>query len=147
MRASLFDSTRSEPSGITVLDEATASMSPIIRVGDRLAIARSEPARRGSVVAYFDGRRVLAHRLLQRRRGAMLLKGDGNRDPDPPVDGAGYCGVVIALSRRNGRTVDLTSRAWRLAGLMLVALQALPGRRVRWIVTRALCHAAARCLR
>lgn len=136
--------------GVTVLYEASASMSPIIRVGDQLAVAwrpRSRP-RHGAVVAYFDGRRVVAHRLIAWTRTGLVLKGDAIRDADPFVDPPRYCGEVVAVGRPDGRTLELTSRHWRVVGWALATATRLPARaRLRWIVTRALCHIAARCLR
>lgn len=133
-----------------MLSAASASMSPMIQIGDQLAVAwrgRSR-ARRGAVVASFDGRRVVAHRLIAWTRSGLRLRGDANHDADPPIDIARYCGEVVAVRRSDGRTFDLTSRRWRVAGWAVAAASALPARKtLRWIVTRALCHVAARCLR
>ena len=134
----------------TTLEEASASMSPIIRIGDQLTLAANAPtaAPRGAVVAYLDGRRLIAHRLLGWRAGALLLKGDANRDADPPIEASRYCGEVVAVRRANGRTLELTSRRWRVAGRLLAAVHAVPvSRRLRWLVTRAACHALGRWLR
>jgi hypothetical protein len=131
----------------TTLEEASASMSPIIRIGDELTLAATAAAPRGAVVAYLDVRRLIAHRLLAWRADALLLKGDANRDADPPIEASRYCGEIVAV-RRSGRTLDLTSRRWRIAGRLLTALHAAPiGRRLRWLVTRAACHALGRCVR
>ena len=141
---------RQRPASVTVLDEASASMSPIIEIGDRLTVLRheGESLRRGAVITCFDGRRVVAHRLIGWRAGILTTKGDANRDADPPVDDARYCGEVIAARRPDGRTRDLTSRRWRVTGAALAGIDALPvGRTLRWILTRLLCHASARCLR
>lgn len=136
--------------GITMLDERSASMSPIIHAGDQIAVAwvRRSRARRGAVVAYFDGRRVVAHRLLAWTRSGLLLKGDANRDADPAVDIERYCGEVVAVRRSDGAPLDLTSRRWRVAGWVLATASAIPASKtLRWVVTRALCHVAARWLR
>lgn len=135
---------------ITMLDEATASMAPIINVGDRLAVAwgRRSRAPRGAVVAYFDGRRIIAHRLMAWTRSGLLLRGDANRVADPLVDVARYCGEVVAVRRADGRTLPLTARRWRVVGWALATAGALPASpTLRWALTRALCHAVARWLR
>jgi hypothetical protein len=77
----------------------------------------------------------------------LLLRGDALADADPPVESHRYCGEIVTVRRPDGRALDLTSRRWRLAGWALAATQALPGRRLRWIVTRTVCHLAARYLR
>lgn len=134
--------------GVTMLSEVSASMSPIIRAGDHLAVAWASGARPrpGAVVAYFDGRRVVAHRLIRWMATGFLARGDALADADPPVESHRYCGEIVTVRRPDDRTLDLTSRRWRLAGRALAATEAVPGRRLRWIVTRTVCHLAARCL-
>jgi hypothetical protein len=136
-------------SRVATLEEASSSMSPILRVGDQLTVAWDDAlgVRRGAIVAYLEGHRVVAHRVLGRRGSVLRLKGDANRDADPPVDASRCCGEVVAVRRPDGRTLDLTSRRWRMAGAAIAALGVLPGSRsLRWVLSRAASHAAARWL-
>jgi hypothetical protein len=135
---------------VAVLREASASMAPIIQVGDELAVAwtLSSRPRRGAVVVYFDGRRVVAHRLIATSGSRLRLKGDGNPDVDPPVEPTRYCGEIIAVTRPDGSRLDLTSLRWRVAGWAIALVARVPGSSgLRWVASRALCHLAARYLR
>lgn len=95
------------------------SMAPFLREGDRVEVARVEPAslKRGDLVVFLRGREVVVHRFLLVRGDRFLEKGDsqplGNWSEWPVA-----VGRVLALRRDNERT-DLSAPPWprRMASL------------------------------
>lgn len=82
------------------------SMSPFIRDGDVLTVVPlGGRARRGDVVAYLrpeDGM-LAVHRVVGRRRGEFVVKGDNERFADL-VPGPGLLGILSRVERQ-GREV------------------------------------------
>ncbi len=71
-----------------------------------------ESVRRGDVALYCAGEhRLVAHRVIARKREKLLARGDSSLRLDE-VGAAEYLGLVRARSDPEGRRVDLT-RSWR----------------------------------
>jgi phage repressor protein C with HTH and peptisase S24 domain len=80
------------------------SMSPFIRDGDVLTVVPFDGApRRGDVAAYLrpeDGK-LAVHRVVGRKRGVFILKGDNERFWDfVPI--LGLLGIVSRVERKGG---------------------------------------------
>ncbi|MGD8717504.1 MAG: hypothetical protein PVH29_01660 [Candidatus Zixiibacteriota bacterium] len=131
----------------------TGSMGPLARAGDVFVI--EAPGRRfrfGDVVAAPARGRAVIHRVVGRRGGFLLLKGDASPRPDPPVRPADVPGYVRALEKKNGRVIRFDTPWARLVGAALAALSRLEGtvtdacypppllaRKVFYLSSRALC--------
>jgi len=107
------------------------SMYPFIRDGDSITLAPVRTAPRvGDVVAvlHLPSERLLVHRVVERRRGAILVRGDSCRAPDGVFGDREVLGVVARVERRGrpvaigggsvGRAVAAASRAGALVPLM-----------------------------
>jgi hypothetical protein len=130
--------------------EASASMAPIFRPGDRLLLRplTGEPPT-GTVLVYRDRDRWVVHRLVGRDDRGLLVKGDDAGSTEC-IRQAAVLAQVVAVRRPSGRTTRLdrwpwpwvqrllalaSLRAGRRAGTGAVARAArLPFRVVGWIV-------------
>lgn len=102
---------------------ATNSMGPLAREGD--AFELTAPGRRprfGDVVAAVAGRAAVMHRVIGRRRGFLILKGDASPRADPPVYVADVLARATALRKADGRRVSFDTRRARLVAAALAAL-------------------------
>jgi len=105
-----------------------ASMSPLIRDRDVVTVAPVDGGalRVGDVVAAAVGdagspRRLVVHRVVERRPGGLLLKGDACTDADGVIRPGDVLGRVVRVERR-GRTVRLGTTAGAAGGAVLAAL-------------------------
>lgn len=98
------------------------SMHPTIRNGEAITVmplGRS-PVRVGDVVLYRRGRAAIAHRVIRLqsdgRSAGFVLRGDGARSCDRPVELAQVLGRVL-VTERDGRRVrlDPLNPAWSRA--------------------------------
>jgi len=96
------------------------SMSPFIRDGDVLTIAPLDgrAPRLGEVVAFTlpDTGRLAIHRVIARRGGAWLFRGDNSPEPDGIVPRENFLGVVTCVER-DGRDVRLGAERALIAAL------------------------------
>jgi signal peptidase I len=104
------------------------SMLPLIQEGDRVLVAHScASVRRGDVIVFRRGGRLVAHRVLRiyRRQSepVFITKGDNVRRLDPPVNGSEVVGRVLTVER-GGWQMALDTAAWRAVG-WLIALSTL----------------------
>jgi len=106
------------------------SMRPLLRAGDRVRLEARRP-RRGDVALVAHDSRLLLHRLVRRRDGAWLLRGDAQPRADGWVRGHAILAVATGV-RRDGRapwrSLDGAPRRW----LGLALAEAAPfARRLR----------------
>ena len=101
---------------------AGPSMGALYRDGAALLVApRGRPPRVGEVWVFCaDDGEVYAHRVVARRRGAVVFAGDTNDFDDPPVAPVQLVGHAVAVLhdrtvRRLGRATGIAPvlRAWR----------------------------------
>ena len=73
--------------GRTVVRVVGRSMAPRIKSGERIEIEATalDQLRVGDIVAFYNGRVIICHRLLAVRGRMLTLKGDVNLWMDPPV--------------------------------------------------------------
>ncbi len=102
-----------------------ASMSPFLRDRDVVTVAalNGRKPRVGEVVAVALGRpeRLVIHRVVGRRGGGLLVRGDACLRPDGIVPPAGVLGRVVRVERR-GREVRLGIQAGGSGGALIAAL-------------------------
>jgi len=94
------------------------SMFPLLRAGWRLELDHGMVEHpRGSIIVFLQGRVLVAHRVVGRRRkGAYLTKGDALLHYDRrPVLPARVLGRVVAVHHEAG-VIRLTGRRQRLLG-------------------------------
>lgn len=85
-------------------------MSPCIRDGDAIVVAPLPPEtlpRLGQVVAFVhpSTRRLVVHRVVAKRNGSLLLKGDSTFPADGFISAAHILGYVTNVERR-GQSVQ-----------------------------------------
>lgn len=132
----------------------TESMGPLARAGDVFLL--EAPGRRrvrfGDVVAAAAGARAVIHRVVGRRGGFYILKGDASPRADVGVRRADVVGLARALEKRGGRVIRFDTARGRLVGAALAALSRLEGavtdalypspppvRKLFYLSSRALC--------
>lgn len=106
------------------------SMLPLFREGDQVLVEHGGAGvRRGDIVVFRHGERLITHRVLRRRRQAgevfYVTKGDNVLHLDPPVRAGEIVGRVLAI-KRGGADISLDTAAWRAFG-WLVAIGSLAG--------------------
>ena len=103
------------------------SMAPVAREGDAFVVV--PPGRRGpsfgDIVAAVAGSRALVHRVVAKRPGYYITKGDCSPRVDPPVRREDVLGRVCAVEKSDGRVLALDSARARLAGAALAAISTL----------------------
>jgi hypothetical protein len=98
------------------------SMQPLIREGDRLLVSyHLDSVRRGSILLFSQGDRLIAHRLLKVLPGSpplFITKGDHGWSFDAPVRADKLVGQVIALQKQ-GRVIALDAPKWQAIGWVI----------------------------
>jgi len=98
-----------------------SSMLPALRPGDEALFEplADLPPRRGDVLLYRAGDRLVAHRLLAADAdGHLRLRGDALAADDPPVPAAAVLGRLVAIRRgRRELRADRAPLAWYAAVL------------------------------
>jgi signal peptidase I len=92
------------------------SMQPTIEDGDAITVASVAltDIKRGDILVYRCGRRIIAHRVVHIRTtgneiAAFVLQGDAKTACDAPVAPNQILGRVVAIERRGGCAV---ARTW-----------------------------------
>jgi hypothetical protein len=100
------------------------------------------------VVGFRAAGRLVVHRVVRRRRGGCVTRGDGLPGADPPVAAADLVGRVVEVRTPAGRLIPLTTpEAVRVDRLLaLVSRLPAPGR-LGWIARRLPFHLVARLRR
>jgi hypothetical protein len=100
------------------------SMSPTIRDGEAITVAPVSVAdvRRGDILLYQNGRRLLAHRVVRiaTRRDTsprLTLRGDASVTEDEPIASAQVLGRVVSVER-DGRELTLVGHRARLRRIL-----------------------------
>ena len=77
------------------------SMSPFIKDGDVLILSPIPDSglRRGDIVAALAPRELIVHRIVAKKAGIYLLKGDNNVQPDAMVEQSDVLAVVMCIER------------------------------------------------
>lgn len=102
-----------------------SSMYPVSRSGDIITIrpTRAADVSIGDVIVYNAGRRMVAHRLVSKRKEnnqvVLICQGDTFMRPDPPIRPEQVLGKVVAVSR-NGQTIRLDTLKNRFIGFFLI---------------------------
>jgi signal peptidase I len=78
------------------------SMLPSIAPGAPLVIVCRDEAEPGDVIVFLHRGTIVVHRLLERREGWLLTRGDANAIPDQPVPAAEIIGRVVAMRTEDG---------------------------------------------
>jgi hypothetical protein len=103
------------------------SMAPVARDGDAFVVVplgRRGP-RFGGVVAVVAGSRAVVHRVVGKRAGLYITKGDAAPRVDPPARPEDVLGLVRAVEKGDGSVLPLDTARARLAGAALAAISAL----------------------
>jgi signal peptidase I len=93
--------------------EASASMAPIIRPGDRLLLRplTAAPPAPGAVLAYRARDRWVVHRLVGRDGDELLVKGDDAESAER-IRSEDVLARVVAVRRPSGRTMRFDRFPW-----------------------------------
>ncbi|MBU1172371.1 MAG: S24/S26 family peptidase [Proteobacteria bacterium] len=87
-----------------------SSMLPFIRNRDCITIAplKGQTPAMGDVLAYFHpvSSTVIVHRVIGKKKGSFLMKGDNCRSPDGVISPDHICGILVKIER-GSRTIGL----------------------------------------
>jgi hypothetical protein len=110
------------------VQEASDSMSPLIRPGDQLCLGPLEPtgARTGMIIAFLRGGALIVHRLLGATRAGFVTKGDALAEADAPLSTREIVARVVAIRSPGGRVIDLERAPWPQIGRVLAAVSRIP---------------------
>lgn len=101
------------------------SMRPCICHGDRLHVElRPIHLRLGDVLIWQQKKKFIAHRLVAVRGEELLLRGDANVVPDPPVLKNQIIGRVTGVERGTD-FADYSSLRWRTVNLLMARFAGL----------------------
>jgi GNAT superfamily N-acetyltransferase len=105
-----------------VIPTAGGCMRPWVWPGGTIHVRRCrvDDLAPGDIAVWFDGRRLLSHRVQAVRDGRFVTKGDSSRGLDPPADGRQLLGRVTRFSVL-GVSWRLDGAAGRLIGRAVVA--------------------------
>lgn len=123
---------RALDSGPVEIGVLGVSMRPLLRAGDRVRLDRRVP-RRGDVALVEVSKRVMLHRLVRRRRGRWLVRGDARSRSDGWIAAHQILAIVTARRREHGARPDpgwkrLDHPPARLLGLVAAPLGRLARR-------------------
>jgi hypothetical protein len=130
------------------------SMLPSIAPGAPLVILCRDEAEPGDVIVFLHRGTIVVHRLLERREGWLLTRGDANAIPDQPVARTAMIGRVVAMVSDAGRAgvphYAETAEQRRMRRIVSALMRlAMPAARfavpLLWQARRA-AHAVARAL-
>ena len=107
---------------------AGRSMVPFLRDGWTVTVEHTrENIRRGDVIAYHVGERVVVHRVVRLLAdGRLLTKGDWRLRFDRPVALEQIIGRVVAVITTWG-SINLTAPWWRMAQSLLACASYIAG--------------------
>jgi len=94
----------------------SGSMSPAIRIGDKVALVPGRQCRAGDIILYRRGNRLMLHRVVGKWRGVVITKGDALDQVDEPVTLRDILGRAVSRER-GGVTHSLDSLWSRFLGL------------------------------
>ncbi len=116
------------------LDVRGTSMEPRLHAGEKIAVERVKASGivEGDVILYESRNTFVLHRLIYRKNGLMIIKGDGNRYADAPVHRRQIMGRV-----RGRRLLDARSERAALRRLT-VFTRLLEKRKVRYCLASGL---------
>lgn len=105
---------------------AGRSMWPFLREGDQVTVVHGDYSHRpGTLIVYRHGDGLAVHRLLRvftlHGEPVMLLRGDNNARPDPPLHQERWVGRVVAIQRSN-QVYHVDSPLWVGAGWLIAFL-------------------------
>jgi hypothetical protein len=105
----------------------SASMGPLARPGDTFIVEPlgKRAPRFGDVVAAVAGPQAVMHRVVRKRFGFYITKGDGSPYADEPVRKKDILGRARALKKSDGRAIPLNTLRGRFAGAALASLSLL----------------------
>lgn len=112
------------------------SMHPLFLAGNKLKVesVSLDRMRPGDIVVYEVNSKIYSHRLMRRSTASnqefLLTKGDANLFWDAPLTRLAKKSVIgkATAVHRNGQLIDLTSKSWRTAGLLVATISDLTAR-------------------
>jgi hypothetical protein len=108
------------------------SMAPFMRPGDIVNICPGKSCRIGDVIIWQCGAALILHRVVAKKNGWVITKGDSLGRQDGPVRKEQILGRAVTRER-NGRIRRLDHLGVRLAGLACCLISWIPGLVVFWV--------------
>ncbi len=89
----------------------SASMRPVFSPGDKIGVKRkARPYGFGDIVLYRDREGYCVHRIIGKKDGRFLTKGDRRRVSDPPLEKEAVFGHAVWVKKKKGSSPRLISR-------------------------------------
>jgi hypothetical protein len=102
------------------------SMAPLSQPGDVFDICPGKNCRVGDVILWQSGDNLFLHRVIAKKNGLVITKGDSLEHPDKPVRQEQILGRAVARER-HGRIRRLDRAGLRLLGLAWCLTSWVPG--------------------
>ncbi len=93
------------------------SMAPFINPGDKIYIHKypeKDKMSLGDIIVFIQDRKLVNHRIISKKNGRFITKGDNNISPDKPIAPDKIFGKVLLIKGQYG-SIDLETP---LAGLL-----------------------------
>lgn len=89
---------------------STGSMRPLIKPGELITCEYKENYKPGDVIIFFNGSKIIAHRIVQIRKNEIFTQGDNNISPDPlPTTKDHIIGVI-----KNRKNIFINAKSYTL---------------------------------
>lgn len=87
------------------------SMIPLINPGDIVFFnkVKESDIAVGDIVAFYDGKKLIIHRVIAKEKDKILAKGDNVSAPDSPLEESDILGKVIRIDGKYG-VINLEER-------------------------------------
>ena len=113
--------------GYSIFEVATGSMKEEINIGDAVLVKINDDYKVGDIVTYQSGEDYITHRVVSKRDGYVITKGDANNVNDNPIDEKLILGRVVKIMPQVGvwKKVILTPKVIILILLTLFVFSIL----------------------
>lgn len=112
------------------------SMLPTLRSSDTILLEPlSDEPRVGDVLLFHNNGQRVVHRLVATKGDMYILQGDNNIGIEQ-VRRGDLLAKLVRVKHRDGRVVEVTSRAWRMTSRLRLLVSALRRLASRWLGPR-----------
>ena len=105
----------------------SGSMEPTIKVGDAIIVKDAETYQKGDVIAFQEGRGVVAHRIIEvyteEGKSQYKTQGDFNNTPDSELIQPSHIqGKVIAVIPKLGNTINYVKNNFIIIAIIIMGI-------------------------
>ncbi|KKQ36367.1 MAG: Signal peptidase I [Candidatus Roizmanbacteria bacterium GW2011_GWA2_37_7] len=104
------------------------SMLPIINPGDKLFIEETniKSLKIGEIIVFYDKGKLISHRIIKKRNGRIIAKGDNSPFPDKKMISNEIFGRVVKITGKKGY-IDLRTQKANLLKYVFLFYSVISG--------------------